>query len=465
MARPYVITIASEKGGVGKTTLATNLAIYLKGLAEDTPVTLFSLDNHFTVDQMFQLSKSVDLNHVGQIFTGTSMERLVVTGQYGVDYIPSNSHLFEDLKYVKSVDQLAQAITRSQLQGILIIDTSPILDKYTRNAIHAADRVIVPIKDAPSLENSRHISDFVTQYQRPKSVLKILPCLIDTRIHFDGPFRNSYQLLKGYAINRGYRCYEGFIAKSPKVETLGTNPSGKVYPVITHARNTDVHLQLTHLARQVYLDYLEHGPSRLTELDNELFEFNEHLHHQYRERLNKLQSTCLCCSQELNRDNVWPNSYYLESEDGRFCGFVEDECFFQLLLQDCYPELSGKEQQNLLRDLLNNPSLDEYLLFHKTQNNAEKAQIAVVRLDQNGNKLAERIIEPKESGIFQRRGATGLLQLFKTMTDDRGETQQTLLAKRVDETPLNILTHQPYLELKTVFNRALIDLQNTNVGQ
>ena len=44
------IPVASGKGGVGKTTLATNLAIYLKGLSEDLPVTLFSFDNHFTIE-------------------------------------------------------------------------------------------------------------------------------------------------------------------------------------------------------------------------------------------------------------------------------------------------------------------------------------------------------------------------------------------------------------------------------
>ncbi|NIP49193.1 MAG: ParA family protein, partial [Gammaproteobacteria bacterium] len=45
MNRPFVITVASEKGGVGKTTIATNLAVYLKALREDLPVTIASFDN------------------------------------------------------------------------------------------------------------------------------------------------------------------------------------------------------------------------------------------------------------------------------------------------------------------------------------------------------------------------------------------------------------------------------------
>ena len=76
MSAPYIVTISSEKGGVGKTTLATNLAIYLKGLVEDLPVTLFSFDNHFTVDQMFALNKKTGGSHVGHLFTDIVLDAI-----------------------------------------------------------------------------------------------------------------------------------------------------------------------------------------------------------------------------------------------------------------------------------------------------------------------------------------------------------------------------------------------------
>ncbi|SDL95990.1 Cellulose biosynthesis protein BcsQ [Geoalkalibacter ferrihydriticus] len=257
MTGPYVITISSEKGGVGKTTLATNLAIYLKALAEELPVTLLSFDNHFSVDRMFRIGRAAATGTVRELLAGTRPEDLVELGQYGVQFIPSWRDVEELRRATRTVADLGLVMATSTLAGVVIIDTRPDLDILTRNALFAADRVIVPVKDAPSLENCRHLHEFFDRCGLPRRTLRLLPCLIDSRIRFEGPFKNTNELLRAYAINRGYRCLDGFISKSPKVESLNTNPEGRIYPVLTYGRNTEVHGQFSEIARQVYADMLK----------------------------------------------------------------------------------------------------------------------------------------------------------------------------------------------------------------
>lgn len=263
MAQPYVITISSEKGGVGKTTLATNLAIYLKALREDLPVALFSFDNHFSVDKMFRIGKESPPQgrDVGRLLTGEILaQELLELGEFGVQYIPSHRELTCISAQVKSHDLLAKALARSSMTGIVIIDTRPALDIFTMNALYAADQVIIPVKDTPSLENCKHIFEYAESHGLSRKKIMILPSLLDARIRFDGPFKNLFELIRAYAINRGYRCFKGYIAKSPKVEALNTNPQGKIYPVITHGKGTEVHQQFSHLSTQLLDEYLAVPP-------------------------------------------------------------------------------------------------------------------------------------------------------------------------------------------------------------
>ena len=42
-------------------------------------------------------------------------------------------------------------------------------------------------------------------------------------------------------------------------------PAGKIYPILTHGRQTEVHVQMTNVARQVYLNFVDTEMRRLDE--------------------------------------------------------------------------------------------------------------------------------------------------------------------------------------------------------
>ena len=91
---------------------------------------------------------------------------------------------------------------------------------------------------------------------------------------------------------------------------------------------------------------------------------------------------------------------------------------------------------------------------------ADKKEIEVLRLNQQGEKIAGKMIEIKTSGLFQRRSGTGLIDIFKAAKPADNEEAQVLLARRMGDKPLAILGNQPYREWQTVFNQALIDLHS-----
>ncbi len=245
MSRPFVITVASEKGGVGKTTIATNLAVYLKALHEDLPVTIASFDNHFTVDQMFALGPRPK-NSVADLLAGGSAEEFVVLGQYGVQYIASSRRMQAP---AHSTGWLNQQLHSAALSGILILDTRPILDWFTEAALLAADLVLAPVKDRAALVNAGALRQVLTAVDRADR-LWLLPSLVDSRARLNAKVR-VHEFLAYAARERDYQVLDICISKSPKVESLASGFSSCIRPVLTHARNTAVHGQFKRLAEFV----------------------------------------------------------------------------------------------------------------------------------------------------------------------------------------------------------------------
>lgn len=359
---PYIITIASEKGGVGKTTLATNLAIYLSAMRQDLAVTILSFDNHFTIDRMFEIKGQKNRGTVHELLLGETATSLVHTGQYGVNYIPSSTELGDIHERFKGPMTLARMLAESGLSGIVIIDTRPDLNILTQNALYAADRVLIPVKDMPSLENCKNIFALFDLYNMDKKTLALLPCLIDSRIKFDGVFKDQKTLLRAFAANRGYRSMESFISKSPKVESLNTNPDGKIYPILTHARGTEVHGQFTEITRDILRSFDAAPEPRSCLYARWLAEKEGRKKESYLARLEGLAERCLICGVPLT-ERPEGRGYYYETSDRAVRGFLHSDCFADMLCGTLYGLYNDSQAHGAARTVIAEKASKSVSLF------------------------------------------------------------------------------------------------------
>ena len=314
----FVITVASEKGGVGKTTIATNLAVYLKAINEDLPVTVASFDNHFSVDHMFAVGPSPPKN-ISDLLCCSSADEVTVLGQYGVQYIASEKQLRTP---AHSPSWLRQRLQNADVEGILILDTKPVLDWHTEAALLAADLVITPIKDRAALINVAKVQNVLHRVGQGKR-LWLLPSLVDTRARINAELK-VLDFLVSAAHERNYQVLDFYISKSPKVESLAAGGSLRIHSVLNKARNTAVHAQLKQLADFVCQKYKDHikSPSYCWS-DQSLVDLKQVPAEQRR----RLIGECPVCA----RDSLNARGYYFYDMRTRRKGLIHKECLDRTL--------------------------------------------------------------------------------------------------------------------------------------
>lgn len=144
-----IIAVLNQKGGVGKTTTAINVAAYLA--KSKRPVLLVDLDPQGNATSGLGVDKQTITNTSYDVILGraTLKDSILSSKNVGLSLLPTNANLagaeIELAALPNRENKLRDALKTAEKYTVLI-DCPPSLGLLTVNALVAADTVLIPVQ-------------------------------------------------------------------------------------------------------------------------------------------------------------------------------------------------------------------------------------------------------------------------------------------------------------------------------
>jgi chromosome partitioning protein len=216
-----IITVANQKGGVGKTTTAINLATALAAIGEK--VLIIDLDPQGNASTGLGIDREAREVSSYDLLTGdASLEAAAVrTAVPGLSIVPSTLDLLGlEMEIAAAPDRVLRL--RRALEeggsgyGYVLIDCPPSLNLLTLNAMAAADSVLVPLQcEFFALEGLSQLLQTVEQVRASINPELTIQGIVLTM--FDGRNNLANQVVEDVRAHMGEAVYDTVIPRNVRV--------------------------------------------------------------------------------------------------------------------------------------------------------------------------------------------------------------------------------------------------------